>query len=89
MEKGFGTSLLPQVVLISIKPISSCISLSMGLVVIWKEDSSFQQISQIVSGLEVINDVAERSVQFDSDYNEMLTTTKHTSGCITNTLDFY
>ena len=62
----------------------------MGLVVHWKEDSSFQQISQIVSGLEVINDAAERSVQFDSDYNEILTTTtKHASGCVTNMQEFY
>ena len=46
----------------------------------WKEDSVFQQISQIVSGLEVINDAAGRSNQFDSDYHEILTTTtKHTS----------
>ena len=51
----------------------------------WKEDSSFQH-SQIVSGYKVINDVAEHSVQFDSDYNEILTsTTKHILGCITNT----
>ena len=58
----------------------------MDSVVCWKEDSSFQQIIQIVSGLEVINDAAGRSVQFDSDYNEILrTTTKHTSGCITYT----
>ena len=61
----------------------------MSSVVYWKEDFSFQQISQIVSRLEVINDAAKRSVQFDSDYNEILiTTTKHTSGCITNTQDF-
>ena len=46
----------------------------MGSVVDWKEDFSFRQISQIVSELEVINYVAERSVQFDSDYNEILTT---------------
>ena len=38
----------------------------------WREDSSSQQINQIVSGLEVINDATERSVQFDSDYNEIL-----------------
>ena len=62
----------------------------MDSVVHWKEDSSFQQISQIVSGLEVVNDAAERSVQFDSDYNEILkTTTKHILGHITNTQDFY
>ena len=61
----------------------------MGSVVYWKEHSSFQQISQIVSGLKVINDAAERLLQFDSDYNEILTTTKHSSGCITNTQDFY
>ena len=62
----------------------------MDSVVYRKKDSSFQQISQIVSGLEVINDAVERSVQFDSDYNEILiTTTNHTSGCITNTQDFY
>ena len=62
----------------------------MDSVVYWKEDSSFQQISQIVSGLEVVNDAAERSVQFDSDYNEILkTTTKHILGRITNTQDFY
>ena len=65
-------------------------------VVYRKEGSSFQQISQIVSGLEVINDAAECSVQFDSDHNKILTTnailittTKHTSDCITNTQDFY
>ena len=59
-------------------------------VVYWKEDSSLQQISLIVSGLEVINDAAERFVQFDGDYNKILTTTtKHTSGFITNTQDFY
>ena len=62
----------------------------MGSVVYWKEHSSFQQISQIVSGLKVINDAAERLLQFDSDYNEILTTkTKHTSRCTTNTQDFY
>ena len=62
----------------------------MGSVVYWKEDSSFQQISQIVSGLEVVNDAAERSVQFDSDYNEILKTmTKHILGRITNMQDFY
>ena len=62
----------------------------MGSVVYWKEHSSFQQISQIVSGLKVISDAAEHLLQFDSDYNEILTTmTKHTSGCITNTQDFY
>ena len=62
----------------------------MDSVVYWKEHSSFQQISQIVSGLKVINDAAERLLQFDSDYNEILTTmTKHTSGCITNMQDFY
>ena len=45
----------------------------MGSVVLyWKEHSSFQQINQIVSRLEVINDAAERSVQFDSDYNQYL-----------------
>ena len=46
----------------------------MDSAVYWKEDSSFQQISQIVSRLEVINDAVEHSVQFDSDYNEILTT---------------
>ena len=62
----------------------------MGSVVYWKEHSSFQQISQIVSGLKVINDAAECLLQFDSDYNEILTTTtKYTSGSITNTQDFY
>ena len=62
----------------------------MDSVIYLKEHSSFQQISQIVSGLKVINDAAERLLQFDSDYNEILTTTtKHTSGCITNTQDFY
>ena len=62
----------------------------MGSVVYWKEESSFQQISQIVSELKVINEAVERSVQCDSDYNEILTTTtKHTLGCITNTQDFY
>ena len=60
----------------------------MDSVVCWKEDSSFQQISQFVSGLEVINDAAERSVKFGSGYNEILatneilrTTTTHISGC--------
>ena len=43
----------------------------MDLAVCWKKDSSFQQISQIVLGLEDINDAAERSVQFGSDYNEI------------------
>ena len=53
----------------------------MGSVEYWKEDSFFQQISQIVSGLAVINDAAKRSVQFDSDCNEILTTTiKHILG---------
>ena len=33
----------------------------------------FQQINQIVSGLEVINDAAGRSVKFGSDCNEILT----------------
>ena len=46
----------------------------MDSVVSWKEDSSFQQIKQIVSGLEVINDSAERSVKFGSEYYEILTT---------------
>ena len=46
----------------------------MNTVVYWKENSSFQQINQIVSGSEVINNAAERSVKFDSDYNENLTT---------------
>ena len=62
----------------------------MGSVVYWKEDSSLQQIGQIVSGLEVINDAAKRSVQFDRDYNKILTTTtKHILGRITNQKDFY
>ena len=62
----------------------------MGSVEYWKEDSSFLTNQQIVSGLEVINDAAERSVQFDSDCNEILTTTiKHILGRITNTQDFY
>ena len=62
----------------------------MDLAVCWKKDSSFQQISQIVLGLEDINDAAERSVQFGSDYNEILTTmTKDVLGCITNSQDFY
>ena len=46
----------------------------MDSVVCWKEDSSFQQIHQIVSGLEVINHGAEHLVKFVSDYNEILTT---------------
>ena len=46
----------------------------MDSVVYWKEDSSFQQISQSVSELKVINDAAGRSVKFDSDYIEILTT---------------
>ena len=45
----------------------------MNSIVCWKEDSS-QQINRIVSGLVVIADATERSVQFDNDYNEMLTT---------------
>ena len=45
----------------------------MDSVVCWK-DSSFQQINQIASVLEVINDADERSVKFGSDYNEILTT---------------
>ena len=68
----------------------------MDSAICWKEDSSFQQINQTVSGLKVINDAGERSVQFDSDCNEILTTTeilrtttKHTSGCRTNNEDFY
>ena len=61
----------------------------MNSVVCWKEDSSFQQINQIVLELEVINDVAERSVQFGSDNEIFTTTTEHTSSCITNTQDFY
>ena len=37
-----------------------------------------------------MNDAAKRSVQFDSDCNEILTTTiKHILGRITNTQDFY
>ena len=40
----------------------------------WKEDSSFQQINHIVSGLEFFNDAAEHSVKFGSDFNEILTT---------------
>ena len=99
MEKSLGTSFLSQVVLISsIKPTLSSYSnsLNMGSAVYWREDSSFQEISQIVSGLELINDAAELSVQFDNNYNEILTTneslittTKHTSDCITNTQDFH
>ena len=46
----------------------------MDSIVCWKEDTSFQQINQIVSDLEVTDDAAERSVQFDSDYNDILTT---------------
>ena len=61
----------------------------MDSAVYWKEDSSFQQISQIVSRLQVINDAAERSVQFDSDHNEILTTNEIFSACITYTQDFY
>ena len=77
------------------KPISSSHLFCMNSVACWKKDSSFQLINQFVSGLEVINDAAERSVQFDSDYNEIFTTNKilstikHTSGCITNVQDFY
>ena len=48
--------------------------LKMNSVVYWKENSSFQRINQIVSGSEVINNAAERSVKFDGDYNENLTT---------------
>ena len=36
-----------------------------------REDSS-QQINRIVSALVVIAEAAERSVQFDSDYNQYL-----------------
>ena len=46
----------------------------MDSAVCWKEDSSSQQLNQIVSGFEVTNDVAEHSVKFVSDYNEFLTT---------------
>ena len=67
----------------------------MDLVLYWKEDSSFQQVNQFVSGLKVISDAAGRSVQFESDYNEISTTneiltitTKHISGCVTNTRNF-
>ena len=64
--------------------------LKMHSVVCWKEDSSSQQINQIVLGLEVISDAAERLLKFDSDYNEILTTTtKDTLGCITNMQNFY
>ena len=49
------------------------LSPSMDSVVYWKEDSSFQQISQFVSELKVINDTAERSVEFGSVYNQILT----------------
>ena len=61
----------------------------MNSVLCWKEDSSFQQINQIVLGLEVINDVAERSVQFGSNEEILTTTTEHTLSCTTNTQDFY
>ena len=68
----------------------------MDSVLYWKEDSSFQQINQFVLRLKIINDADERSVKFDSDYNEILatnktltTTTKHTSDCTTNTQDFH
>ena len=44
----------------------------MNSIVCWKDSS--QQINRIVSGLVVIADAAERSVQFDNDYNKMLTT---------------
>ena len=43
-----------------------------GFIIWWKENSSFYQINQIVSGLEVINDVAESLVKFGSDYNKNL-----------------
>ena len=85
MGKGLGTSLLPPVVIISsIKPISSSYLFKYGFSsILEKKILLFQQINQIVSGLEVINDAAERSVQFDSDYNEILpTTTKHILGRI-------
>ena len=39
-------------------------------------------LNQIVSGLEVTNDAAERSVQFGSDYNEILTTNEHHAGLL-------
>ena len=48
----------------------------MDSVVCWKEDSFFQQLNQLVSGLEGINDAAEHSVKFGSDYNKILTTNK-------------
>ena len=69
MEKDLCTSLLPKVVLISsIKAISSSYLFKYGFSSIyWKEYSSFQQISQSVSGLEVIDDATERSVHFDSE----------------------
>ena len=58
--------------------------------VCWKEDSSFQQICQFVSELEIIYNAAERSVHSDSDYNEISTsTTKHTLSYTTITQDFY
>ena len=38
----------------------------MDSVVQEKKDFSFQQMNQIISGLEVISDAAERSVKFGS-----------------------
>ena len=64
--------------------------LKMNSVVCWKDDSSSQQINLIVLGLEVISDAAERLPKFDSEYNEILTTTTNdTLGCITKMQNFY
>ena len=74
------------------KPISSSISLRMDSVVYWEEDS-FQQITQIVLGFEVTYDAVELSVKFGCEYNEILTTNKqqqqYISGWRTNMQDFY
>ena len=74
MKKVWGTSSLPQAALTSsIKPISS------SYLVKYRFSS---MLNQIVSRLDVINDADERSVQFGSDYNEILTTNEQHAGLL-------
>ena len=37
-------------------------------------NSSFLQLQNVVSGLKVVNDAAERSVKFEGDYTDTITT---------------
>jgi hypothetical protein len=39
----------------------------------WKDDSSYIELSKIVSGLSVTNDAAERTVKLGTDYTGVIT----------------